>query len=241
MTTIEYETYIKNVLGIPYVNLENIDEEIIKIILQVLKQSYQKYPLLSKSLVAIGKKEDINNQLLLSYCADKIDWYNWQSKNKNSDYIGNISKSTFVINSLEKNDNCYYLGLCICPILEQLSYLDFEEYKKENPNGHVAICNAFLKPAVWHEIGHMLDFIMHISDSIAFKKIIKNHNIETEISSYATIDNAELLAEAFSMHIMNEDNNLTKKIALLIDKEYLRYSKNLLLKEKFNVQKYFKR
>ena len=55
------------------------------------------------------------------------------------------------------------------------------------------------------------------------------------------IDKAELLAEAFSMYILKENNHLAKKIGLLIDKEYLRYSKNILLKEKFNIRRYYKR
>ncbi len=241
MTTIDYELYAKNVLGIPYVNFENIDHGTIEVILKVLKEAFYRYPLLANSLITIGNKEDINNQLLLTYCSDKACWHDWQRKNRNYDYVGNISSSTFVTSCLEQWGNCYYLGLCLCPILEQLGYLDFEKYKNENPNGHVSIKASFLKPAVWHEVGHMLDFIMHLSDSIAFLKIIRKHNIEKEISLYATIDKAELLAEAFSMYILNENNFLAKQIGLLIDKEYLRYSKNILLKEKFNVQKYFKR
>ena len=239
-TFCDYEEYAQKNLGIPYVNFKDIDLDIIKIILQVLKEAYQKYPLLSSSLISIGMKEDINNQLLLSYCADKYDWQRWQ-KYETCDYIGNISQSTFVTNSLEKYGNCYYLGLCLCPILKQLGLLDFENYKRINPNGHIEIKNSFLRPAMWHEIGHMLDFIMHISESITFKQIIKNHDIEKEISLYATKNQAEVLAEAFSMYILDNHNPLIKKIGLLVEKEYLRYSKNNLLREKFNVQKYFKK
>ncbi len=241
MTTNDYELYTKKVLGIPYVNFANIDEDIIKIILKVLKEAFNRYPLLSHSLIAIGNKEDINNQLLLTYCSDKTCWHDWQRKYQNIDYVGNISHSTFVTSCLEQYGDCYYLSLCLCPILKQLSFLDFEKYKNENPNGHVAIKETFLKPTIWHEVGHMLDFIMHISDSLTLAKIVKNHNIEKEISLYATIDKAELLAEAFSMYILKENNPLAKKIGLLIDKKYLRYSKNILLKEKFNVQKYYRR
>ncbi len=241
MTSNDYELYTKKVLGIPYVNFANIDEDIIKIILKVLKEAFNRYPLLNRSLIAIGNKEDINNQLLLTYCSDKNCWHDWQRKYQNDDYVGNISHSTFVTSCLEQYGDCYYLSLCLCPILEQLSFLDFEKYKKENPNGHVAIKETFLKPAIWHEVGHMLDFIMHISDSLALEKIVRNHDIEKEISLYATIDKAELLAEAFSMYILKENNHLAKKIGLLIDKEYLRYSKNVLLKEKFNIQKYYRK
>ena len=241
MTTTDYELYAKNVLGIPYVNFTSIEEDIIKVILNVLKEAFKRYPLLANSLISIGNKDDINAQLLLTYCADKSCWHDWQRKYKNYDYVGNISHSTFVTSCLEQRGNCYYLSLCLCPILKQLSLLDFEKYKNENPNGHISIKETFLKPAVWHEVGHMLDFIMHLSDSIALEKIVKNHDIEKEISLYATKDKTELLAEAFSMYILEEDAPLAKKIGLLIDKEYLRYSKNILLRDKFNVQKYFKR
>ena len=241
MTTTDYELYAKNVLGIPYVNFENIDQDTIKVILKVLKEAFTRYPLLAKSLITIGNKEDINNQLLLTYCSNKTCWRDWQKKNRNYDYIGNISKSTFVTSCLEQWGECYYIGLCLCPILKQLGYLDFEKYKNENPNGHVPIKDSFLKPAVWHEVGHMLDFIMHLSDSLAFQRIVKNHDIKNEISLYATIDKSELLAEAFSIYILEKDNSLANQIGLLIDKEYLRYSKNILLKEKFNIRRYYKR
>ena len=237
--SLNYEEYLQNTLHVPYVNLVNIDETTKQIITQALDEAIKRYPVLSNSLIAIGNKEYINNQLLLTYCSDKLSWLKWQKK-PISDFIGDIKTSTFVITSLQREDRCYYLGLCLCPILEQLSYLDFENYKKINPNGHVAVKNSFLQPAIWHEIGHMLDFIMHISDSIAFSKLIKHHNIEQEISQYATKDKQELLAESFSMYALNAKNPLATEIGLLIDKEYLKYSKNILLKSKFDVQKYYR-
>ena len=236
MTNEVYENYVKKNLHIPYVQFNNIDPSIIKIIIEVLTEAFQKYPLLINSLITIGNQEYNNDLLYLAYCADKNNWLNWQFPKNNS----NSFKSTLEVTYFENRSICYYLGLGLCPILEQIGYLNFEEYKKENPNGHIAIKNSFLKPAVWHEVGHMLDFFMGISNSITFQKIIKNHNIAKEISDYATIDKAELLAESFSMYILGEENPLAKKIGLLVDKEYLRYSKNILLKEKFNVQKYYR-
>ena len=237
MSAKNWEKYVRNILHIPYVSFENIDSSIIKVIVEVLVEAFRRYPILADSIITIGNKEYVNNLLELSYCADKVDW---QNKRSSYDMLGDISSSTFVVTYYEKRGICYYLGLCLCPILEQLGYLSFEEYKLLNPNGHIPIDDSFLKPAVWHEVGHMLDFFLKISDSLAFRKIIKNHDIKNEISEYAMIDNSELLAESFAMYSLNKENELALKIGLLIDKEYLKYSKNFLLKEKFNVQKYYK-
>ena len=54
MTSNDYELYTKKVLGIPYVNFANIDEDIIKIILKVLKEAFNRYPLLNRSLISKG-------------------------------------------------------------------------------------------------------------------------------------------------------------------------------------------
>ena len=195
MTNEVYENYVKKNLHIPYVQFNNIDPSIIEIIIEVLTEAFQKYPLLINSLITIGNQEYNNDLLYLAYCADKNNWLNWQFPKNNS----NSFKSTLEVTYFENRGICYYLGLGLCPILEQIGYLNFEEYKKENPNGHIAIKNSFLR---------------------------KHHKEQRD--------------EIFSMYILGEENPLAKKIGLLVDKEYLRYSKNILLKEKFNVQKYYR-
>ena len=241
MSRSDVTSYANDLLKIPYIEFKNIDPDILKIIIETLDESFKKYPLLAKSLITIADKEFINNQLLLTYCANKYNWQRWLKIHKNCyiDPIGNIDSSTFTISYFGSTYNCYYLALCLCPVLKKFNYLDFEKFKKEDAKDHIPIKDSFLKTAIWHEVGHMLDFMMNISNSIEFHNIIKNHDIANEVSLYATLNNYELLAESFALYILKEDNILAKKIGLLIDKEYLKYSQNLFLKEKFNVQKYY--
>lgn len=70
---------------------------------------------------------------------------------------------------------------------------------------------------------------MHISDSEEFQRIIDGHNIEKEVSNYATNSNQELLAEAFAYYLYIKEkitwgsNELVKEIFELVNKKYVEF------------------
>ena len=235
LTTANLENYAKNVLGIPYVNFENIDPKTVKMVLKVLKEAFRCYPLLANSLVTIGNKEYLNNYVNLTYLADYNIW-----KNNNEIVINCPEFASFVtLHLYYYQHNNQFLGIGILPLLEKHN---FNEFKQLVLNDKATIKHReIIEANFWHEVGHMLDFIMGISNSYEFQKIISNHDIEKEISLYATTSIKETLAEGFAEYIaevkLNElEDGLIKDIGNYINKMYYIYANNYFLRKKFMIK-----
>ena len=235
LTTANLENYAKNVLGIPYVNFENIDPKTIKMVLKVLKEAFRCYPLLANSLVTIGNKEYLNNYVNLTYLADYNIW-----KNNNEIAINFPEFASFAtLHLYYYQHNSQFLGIGILPLLEKCN---FAEFKQLFLNNKATIKHRdIIETNFWHEVGHMLDFIMGISNSYEFQKIISNHDIEKEISLYATTSLKETLAEGFAEYIaevkLNElEDGLIKDIGNYINKMYYIYANNYFLRKKFMIK-----
>ena len=244
-TTTNLENYARNVLGIPYVDFKEIDPRTIKMMLKVLKEAYNRYPLLAKAIILMGRKEYLNNYLNLTYCADYNNWGNWLRKtyrlNDLPDMIRNPEYASFVTAHLycEPNQN-KFLGVGILPLLEKCNY---DEYQQLVLNDQATIKHReYIEANFWHEVGHMLDFLMGISSSSEFNEIIKNQDIQNKISLYATLNVKETLAEAFAEYIIllklkQLDDGIIKDIGKLVDKTYLKYAHNFYLKKSFMLKK----
>ena len=236
LTTTNLENYAKKYLNVPYVDFNGIDLRTTKMILKVLKEAYERYPLLYHTLLVIGKLDYLNDYLNLSSCSDKNYWYNWLLNNK-PNTIKNIQNSSLVTTRVfdYKNGN-YFMGLGLLPFLEKYNFEELQELIK---NDYGSIKHTEVpENIVWHEVGHMLDFTMEISSSPKLANIIFGHDIATEVSLYATKDNQELVAESFAEYIIELKLNqlkpgLIKDIGTLIDKTYLKFARNIYLRKSF--------
>ncbi len=251
LTTTELENYAIKEMNIPFVNFKGIDVRVINDILVTLKKAYKRYPLLTNCLVAIYQGEDFNNYENLMHCSVKEEWHRWQEFTKDYDNIihyyqqSNETKlSTFVKVDHQTKivDN---LGIIIGDGFLNLDYLKLQSMCVEDClNGLKTKHCRYFDSIVWHEIGHLLDSILHISYLEEFQKMLINVNIEREISLYATINYYETLAESFAEYIKASEANeledgIIKKIGLLIDREYLRYAHNQGLRKLFDIKSNF--
>ncbi len=236
LTTANLENYAKDVLGIPYVNFKGIDPKTIKMVLKVLKEAFRRYPLLANSLIIVGNKEYLNNYANLTYYADYNIWKN-NKQMLNIMYPDFASFATLHLYYYQHNNQ--FLGIVILPLLEKYN---FNEFKQLVLNDKATIKHReIIEANFWHEIGHMLDFIMGISNTYEFQKIISNHDIEKEISLYATTSIKETLAEAFAEYIIELqlqklNDGLIKDIGTLVDKTYLKYANNYFLRKQFMIK-----
>lgn len=219
----DIEDYIRNIIGIPYVNLEGIDIEVCNELINTLEEAFSLYPLLKKSICAIGHQQSIANQMNLFSLSNKfaIDYENgWffckyyddryftgymsaaQLYDPDSQYIG------FSINNSVKNKT-----------LPELNYLRKKDADTGFSPNH---CGSF-RSMVWHEIGHIFDYILKITGKPEFLELIQSVNIEKQISKYATTDYKETFAEAFAeYHSTNEPNDVVRKIVEFGLEEYRR-------------------
>ena len=137
------------------------------------------------------------------------------------------------------------MGLVIGSGFKYINYTDLQCMCIEDSiSGFKTRHCRYFDSIVWHEIGHMLDYILHISKKEEFQKMLINVNISKEISKYAQTSIYEVVAESFAEYIKaneaNElENGIVKKIGLLIDREYLRYAHNQGLREQFNIKRNF--
>lgn len=232
----DFEEYIKNVLKIPIVNLEGIDENIAFEIIVGLELMYEKYPFFNK---VISSVEDFD-----SYVAHQNILINTPliPKLLNVDYLK--------FNSLKTNKDV------ICSFIYPIKYdNDKPIFIKKGFTDYFAIVlrNAKVNKkykfrcTMYHEFAHLMDSFMHISTSNEFLSLIDGHDIKKEVSEYATENNEELLAEAFMYYIFyqkqlsklekelginiyndikdNHISHLIIKIGQLIDKKYKEFTK----------------
>lgn len=278
-----FEDYVKDVLKIPHCNFEGVHPKIAYEIIVGLSLMYEMYPFFNKVISSIGSVEDYNNMFnLLNFSSKKykegticnrLNNYTYKHLINNFD-IGKIEKyanslnefnTKIKYNKILKEDggmysfsaynyhSCHFFHICIRNYIKRLDMTDIYN-----------LCNYYYgRISIYHEFGHLLDFFLKINSNKKFLKIIEGHDIKTEISEYATTNNEELVAEAFSYYIFSKHkltnlekklnkiefskndfkaNSLIQEIGKLIDEEYekfVKFKRVKFIKEKYNFNKKF--
>ena len=247
----DLENYAKITMNIPFVNFDGLDSFIIRDILITINKAYERYPLLKNSIAFIYQSEDFNKYENLIRCSNKEYWTKWCRFTKNTNniisyyqevYDKRLSTMTTINRYTKQIEN---MGLVIGSGFKYVNYIELQCMCIEDSiSGFKTRHCRYFDSIVWHEIGHMLDDILHITQKEELKKMLFNVNISKEISKYATTSLYEVVAESFAEYIKaleaNElEEGIVKKIGLLIDREYLRYAHNQGLRDHFNIKRNF--
>ena len=211
----EIEDYIRDIIGISYVNLEGIDIEVCNVIVDTLEEFFSLYPLFKKSIVTIGQSKYMEEQANLiclldnNVTDDGVENFVWVNYVSPFDSVWMSS-----IAAKDKNNLLIYFGLNLSNYIcnNSLSTLDINCRKEAITGFHSPNCNT-LKSAIYHEFGHLFDHILKITDNPKFFELLKNMDIEHDISRYATTNVMDSFAEAFAeYHSTNTPNETVKKI-----------------------------
>lgn len=97
-----------------------------------------------------------------------------------------------------------------------------ESLKRQVAAGfHPVGCDT-IKSVADHEIGHQLDTLLKISSNPRFVDLVKDLDIEKELSVYALHSPREIVAEAWAEYLNNQSpRKIAKAIGEFIEKEYL--------------------
>ena len=229
MTIKRLEDFVKNNLNIPNVNFSGLKLEAVEEIVEALTLVIKKYPALSNSICSIGPSEDINNQFNLvsnSKIGKKIEW---------EDFVVDTCVMSAVclggIPILKKNniiDKKRFIGIAYSNLIvnKDVKRINFEAIIGSMMGIYHQHCKS-IKNFVYHEIGHVLDFILDFSGDKNLEKIVRNingsnfNNLGKKVSSYATNSIADLIAESFAEYFVCPDSNeLIKAIGEYIDQKY---------------------
>lgn len=77
---------------------------------------------------------------------------------------------------------------------------------------------------VYHELGHMLDYMCDISESrelLSYVRTLSSRDVENGLSRYAATSTRELIAEAFAEYMCNDTpRSIARKIGSIVEREY---------------------
>ena len=221
----DIEDYIRDIIGIPYVNLEGIDLEVCNELLDTLEEVFSLYPLLKKSICAIGQSEYIEEQINLSFNSMDMEidcdlrHFVW------SEYTPILEKHDMAeVDHQSENNNPLYIALNIGPLISRY-HLDYINriHMQGALSGFNPPHSTTFKSTIYHELGHVLDAILKITEKKEFLELLQTVDIENEISRYATTNEREAFAEAFAeYHSTDEPNDAVRKIVEFGLEEYRR-------------------
>lgn len=242
----DLEQYVRSNLNIPYVDFEGLEISTIKDILEALTIIINKYPSLKDSICSIGNNEYINNQYNLFENSNKRKNIKW------NDFVVNEEEtmSTIGIGShipIIKNGYLLelqsFIAIAYSDLLRNKDINELNNQAKSNAEFgfHPRHCTSF-KCSIYHEIGHILDFILNLSKDKQLYELIKEKSnnfmsIHTQISEYALYGGlTDIIAEAFAEYIACPNaNELIASIGTYIDKKYKLFedSKVFKINQKF--------
>lgn len=225
------EQYVKEKLGIPYVYFSGLDTLVAKEIVYALEIVIKRYPKLRHTICSIGDNYEINNQFKL------VENYRKSQKNNKEDFVfenesvlSSVSIGTHVpiikAGSVIQMKSFIALAYGDCLKSRSLDELNFEAQSNAIVGFHPKDCTDF-KSKIFHEMGHILDFVLDITKDNKFYDLIEEKsngfkNIASDISLYAMQANlSDILAETFAEYMINPSyNELISQIGKFVDEKY---------------------
>lgn len=210
----------------------------VKRALKVLVKALYRYPKLRSKLCYIGSPNGYLSQM------DNLAWGDHSVlKDFGLQYIcqtdiaiklGRMMK-VVARGAMSKSDDYVAMavnafGLFDAVLLDQNDYEGYA-YIKLASNLRHSVASGFSpegchnpESIVYHELGHMLDYLCKISESrelISYVSTLSSHDVEKGLSRYATTSTQELIAEAFSEYMCNDTpRSIARKIGSIIEREY---------------------
>ena len=237
----DLEQYTREFLSIPNVSFSGLEISTVKDMVEALTIVMEKYPALKNSICAIGNNEDINNQFNLIKNSNQKKDIKWEDFVVEDDSkLSTVSIGTRV--PIIKNGYVIRLMSFVAIAYgNQLFGKDINELNSQASENaelgyHPKHCSNF-KSAIYHEIGHVLEFILDLSTDQKLYEIIKEKSdnfksIYTKISEYSLHSGlSDIIAEAFAEYMICQDSNdLISAIGTYIDKKYKCFSDNRIFK-----------
>lgn len=222
-TTEELENIVRS-MGIPIVSFYEFDINVAREVVEALGAILKKYPALKKTICAVGGADDIAfNMNVLNHENKKVEKENpqviW------NDYVDN---DYFM-------QMCYRFNQALFPTYLSIAIIDKSKYSEIEEAIKISVSDGYNPPSVnsikdfiYHEVGHILDFVLSIRTIIS--RMFKDNctEIAKKISGYAARQQteegkiAEIIAEAFAEYTINPEttNEIIRMIGETIDKEY---------------------
>lgn len=214
----DIEDYVRDIIGIPYVNFDGMDIKVCSELVNTLEEAFFLYPLLGKAICAIGHSQYIEEQINL---IDNMDTFIGYCEDYSKDFDANNTWMTTVLIDEDSKDNIY-IGINISKLISHHNLDELNLIAKENAifAYHPTHCVSF-KSIIYHEIGHIFDFLLKITENHEFLKLLETINLELEVSRYAMLNQREAFAEAFAeYHMADQPNEAVRKIVEIGLEEY---------------------
>lgn len=245
MTIEDYERFIKDKYGIPYVSYENLDISVAKDITEALINVFNKYPRLADSICAFGTIKDINDKYNLTKNSIKSKKIKWEDYDED---IEDILLATVNVSSKKSHKEkkniflpCLFIGIGYGEevMLENIGTLNNIAYGDSIDNMLPRDCTTF-KAYIYHEIGHVLDYVLELRNDQDLYDIVKDKTnnfdkdiISEKVSGYYEKEPYydEIIADSFSAYMINPySNDLISSIGIYIDNKYNRFENSRIFR-----------
>lgn len=205
---------------IPDINLTKIDYKVGKEVLIALKNVIEKYPYLASVINCVGDFKYILEQKKITtkrlYNA-KTQKNNPKNLYKTASFF--TSCCYFDTDDVLKGEVPFYIGI---GINEKDSYEKVISMLQMQTVNNISYCSS-IKECVYHEAGHILDRLLNLNKSVAFKKNINILMKENKYNypAYALSSEREFIAECFAKYMTNPNyNEAVNTIGSIIDYLY---------------------
>lgn len=233
-TTLELSRLCQRMYIADYINLEGIDLWLAKNALTAVFQVLKDYPKLRRRINYFGtlsglkaRKDDLIDFLYPNADRDNLEFLKEASDETAEQAAESFQENGLAIAFFSQIGNEYFGGIIIDETdfnrRSILTNLAHDESVGFSPRG----CHSF-RSVITHELGHVLDFWLKISENRRFKSKIKTLSssyIQSNLSEYSSSNGqvypAEVIAEGFAEYrCSNSPRELASFVGQLIDEEY---------------------